>query len=160
MYTHSPQYNIFTNHTETQIDPDSRESSAGSMLNRIDQHLLDDECRSLAHSIACHSVYPYCDTQPGQPKPRRVCKSACDEFSHGSRCGSSAVYNLLRPFCTDTPPDAGTPVECIPLTYGASRQGTCLQLSIDNLLLFSIKSLPRYCISTFTGQTVAIEKYW
>ena len=94
-------------------------------------HVLHSKCHRLAHSIACHSVYPYCDSDFDVPTPRLICKTTCDAFSAGGICEkffseaeTPELYSRLTTKCDTREHPAGSSPECIPIDFDTARTGT------------------------------------
>ena len=91
--------------------------------------ITDSDCLSLAQSIICHQIYPYCSNTTGLPQPRPVCAKACYVFTTGS-CSKfldSVRYPIitfrLRNGCDMSAREGGDIPECIPLSLNASKAG-------------------------------------
>ena len=135
---------IFTNHSKDDSSIE-RENQAVEFTVEINKAILNGStCRDLAYSMMCHNVYPYCDTAPGKPTPRKLCNSVCQEFVTGQCKGylsaSSPLYGMLVEGCDSRDYTGGDSPECIPLSYEAHRYGimrkkNCLY-SITNIILF------------------------
>ena len=125
-YLH-PQLQIFTNHSDDLV----LEDFVAKIFNKLDSidTLPAGNCRDLAYSITCHTAYPYCDnkTTPGLATPRKICSTACDEFITGKCSGmipqDSELFHIITKNCDHSGRSGGDPLECIPLSYYASRRG-------------------------------------
>ena len=94
--------------------------------------VLKARCHRLAQSIACHSVYPYCDPDHNVPTPRLICKTTCDAFSAGGICErfiseaeTPELYSRLTANCDTREHPAGSSPECIPLDFDTAQIGRC-----------------------------------
>ena len=106
--------------------------TTGEQENQIPTNLgdfiTDPQCLSLAQSIICHQIYPYCSTL-GSPQPRPVCAKACQVFTTGS-CSKFldserylTITDRLINGCDMSAREGGDIPECIPLSLEASKAG-------------------------------------
>ena len=100
-----------------------------SELSSLDP-ALKNRCQRLAQSIACHSVYPYCDPSHDVPTPRLICKTSCDAFSAGGICErfiseaeTPELYSRLADKCDTREHPAGSSPECIPIDVETAQIG-------------------------------------
>ena len=84
---------------------------------------LKNKCHKLAQSIACHSVFPYCDSDHDVPTPRPICKTTCDTFAARGICErfisdaeTPQLYSRLAAKCDNREHPAGSSPECIPIS--------------------------------------------
>ena len=91
---------------------------------------LKNRCHRLAQSIACHSVFPYCDSDDSVPAPRPICKTTCDVFATGGICErfiseaeTPELYSRLATKCDTREHPAGSSPECIPINLETAQIG-------------------------------------
>ena len=100
-----------------------------SELSSLDP-ALKNRCQRLAQSIACHSVYPYCDPSHDVPTPRLICKTSCDAFSAGGICErfiseveTPELYSRLAAKCDTREHPACSSPECISIDLESAQIG-------------------------------------
>ena len=100
-----------------------------SELNNLDP-ALKDKCLRLAKSVACHSVYPYCDADHSVLTHRLICKATCDSFAAGGLCegfisqeASPELYERLTANCDTREHPGGSNPECIPISLETAEIG-------------------------------------
>ena len=103
-----------------------------SELSSLDP-ALKNRCQRLAQSIACHSVYSYCDPSHDVPTPRLICKTSCDTFSAGGICErfiseaeTPELYSRLADKCDTREHPAGSSPECVPIDMETAQIGKCV----------------------------------
>lgn len=104
------------------------------VLHRSEVATLDPalmaKCLRLAQSVACHSVFPYCESNHSMPAPRPICKTTCDAFTSGGLCErflneaeAPQLYARLTARCDARDYPAGSTPECIPISLETAQTG-------------------------------------
>lgn len=97
--------------------------------NALSSDLLD-KCKTLAESVACHTVFPYCDPDKSEHEPtkRPICQNTCDAFGVGGVCESFInnqtspdLYSRLMSNCDLRDNPAGESPACISVSLESTE---------------------------------------